>query len=291
MALIPGTLPSDTCYGTPQDLLELFAQYLDVPAFALNSKVVFSTVSTGLTADVVWFDIGSGAPASATNPIMKITVSGAFVDYVKNYIINAPVVTIVGADTLLILDATDGNTKRGLVSDIVPVAGSITPAQLSQPFTRATAVASTSGTAIDFTSIPSWAKRITVMFNEVSTSGTSSLLLQMGTSSGILNTGYVGMAGLSASTGANTNTGITAGIPLGFSTMSAAVTNSGSLQITNLSANIWTVNGSLAALGLLYLVTSAGVKNLGATLDRIRITTVNGSDTFDGGSINIMYEG
>jgi hypothetical protein len=129
MALIPGTLPNDTCYGTPQDLLELFAQYLDVPAFALNSKVVFSTTNTGFTSDIVWFDT-----SSATRPIMKITVSSSgFLDYVKNYITAAPVVTIVGADTVLILDASDsGNTKRGLVSDIsVPAAGSVTYTMLS----------------------------------------------------------------------------------------------------------------------------------------------------------------
>ena len=133
MALIPGTLPSDTCYGTPQDLLELFAQYLSVPAFALSSKVVFSTTNTGFTSEVIWFDI-----SSATRPIMKITVSaGGFLDYIKNYITAAPVVTIVGADTILIVDATDGATKRGLVSDIVPAAGSVTYPMLSTSATEA----------------------------------------------------------------------------------------------------------------------------------------------------------
>jgi len=145
MALIPGTLPNDTCYGTPQDLLELFAQYLDVPAFALNSKVVFGTSSAGLTADVVWFD--TTAP---TNPILKITVSGGFTDYIKNYITSAATVTIVGADSILILDASDsGNTKKGLVSDIVslvpapspPAAGSITYPMLSTSATEADNVA------------------------------------------------------------------------------------------------------------------------------------------------------
>jgi hypothetical protein len=137
MALIPGTLPNDTCYGTPQDLLELFAQYLDVPAFALNSKVVFGTSSAGLTADVVWFDT-----TVPTNPILKITVSGGFTDYIKNYITSAATVTIVGADTVLILDASDsGNTKKGLVSDIaalaVPAAGSVTFPMLSTSATEA----------------------------------------------------------------------------------------------------------------------------------------------------------
>ena len=131
MALIPGTLPNDTCYGTPQDLLELFAQYLDVPAFALSSKVVFSTTNTGFTSDIVWFDT-----TSATRPIMKITVSSSgFLDYVKNYITAAPVVTIVGADTVLILDASDSsNTKRGLVSDIVSLVPSPTPPVANKAF-------------------------------------------------------------------------------------------------------------------------------------------------------------
>jgi hypothetical protein len=137
MALIPGTLPSDTCYGTPQDLLELFAQYLDVPAFALNSKVVFST-SQPSVSDAIWIDI-----TTPTNPILKIS-NGSFVDYLKNYITNAPVVTIVGADSVLILDASDsGNTKRGLVSDIsVPAAGSVTFPMLSTSATEANNVAS-----------------------------------------------------------------------------------------------------------------------------------------------------
>jgi hypothetical protein len=33
-----------------------------------------------------------------------------------------------------------------------------------------------------------------------------------------------------------------------------------------------------------------GTVTLGGTLDRVRITTVNGTDTFDAGTINILYE-
>ena len=148
MALIPGTLPNDTCYGTPQDLLELFAQYLDVPAFALSSKVVFSTTNTGFTSDIVWFDLGSAAPASATRPIMKITVSSlGFVDYVQNYINQASSADpIVGADYVLFSDTSaSGATKKSLVSAIValavPAAGSVTYPMLSTSATEADNVA------------------------------------------------------------------------------------------------------------------------------------------------------
>jgi hypothetical protein len=33
-----------------------------------------------------------------------------------------------------------------------------------------------------------------------------------------------------------------------------------------------------------------GFVPLSGTLDRVRITTANGTDTFDAGSINILYE-
>jgi hypothetical protein len=134
MALIPGTLPSDTCYGTPQDLLELFAQYLDVPAFALNSKVVFSTSSAGLTADVVWFDT-----TTTTNPIMKITVSGGFVDYINNYLVNLATVTAATGDFVLVQDISDSNKSKKVTAQTIanlaptqtPANGSITAPMLS----------------------------------------------------------------------------------------------------------------------------------------------------------------
>jgi len=149
-----------------------------------------------------------------------------------------------------------------------------------------TVVASTSGTSIDFTSIPSWVKRITVMFNGVSTNGSSFGLVQLGDSGGVENTGYTGSVAFSggSSTGANPTTGF------GFGNNSASFTFSGNMTITNVSGNIWaaacvggSTNSSLACLG-------GGNKTLSAVLDRVRITTVNGTDTFDAGSINILYE-
>lgn len=59
--------------------------------------------------------------------------------------------------------------------------------------TSGTAVATTSGTSIDFTGIPSWAKKITVMFSAVSTNGTSPIQVQIGAGS-VSNSGYVGTA-------------------------------------------------------------------------------------------------
>jgi hypothetical protein len=284
MALIPGTLPNDTCYGTPQDLLELFAQYLDVPAFALNSKVVFSNANPGsLTADVIWFDTGFVAPASATNPILKITVSGGFVDYIKNYITNAPVVTIVGADTVLILDASDSlKTKRGLVSDIIPGAGSITPAQLAQPFTIGTTQLTTSGTTIDFTGIPSWVKRITVMLKRVKFTSSSNFLIQIGSGS-VTTTGYISDAWTANS--ANTNS--TAGFLISAVRLTVAEFT-GNVLICTHGSDTWVESHSVGGVGS-YSSIGGGSITLGGSLDRVRLTSVT-PDTFSGGSVNILYE-
>jgi len=153
----------------------------------------------------------------------------------------------------------------------------------------ATAQASTSGTAIDFTGIPSWVKRITVMFSGVSTSGTSNLLIQLGDSGGFETTGYVSSGGSYTPTPANTIGSSTAGF-LVTGSIAAANTVSGLLVITNLTGNSWVEAGN-GKIGTGGTFSSAGDKTLSDVLTQLRITTVNGTDTFDAGTINLLYEG
>ena len=152
-----------------------------------------------------------------------------------------------------------------------------------------TAVASTSGTSIDFTGIPSWVKRITVMFNGVSTSGASNLIARIGSGS-IDSTAYSGSAALVGSATANSTT--TTGYLLTPSQGAATVTQGiVTLCLINASTNTWISSGVLASSDAGNVAISGATKSLSGTLDRVRITTVNGTDTFDAGSINIMYEG
>jgi hypothetical protein len=165
----------------------------------------------------------------------------------------------------------------------------VTPAMLTQPLTLATVQNSTSGTFIDFTGIPSWAKRITVMFNGVSTNGTSPLILQIGTSSGFETSGYL----------SQTNTfdsgpgGVFATGSFALTSVNAAAYNwNGVIPICLIGSNLWVTSGVLmTASGSAATTIMAGSKTLAGTLDRLRIATVNGTDTFDAGTINIMYEG
>lgn len=168
----------------------------------------------------------------------------------------------------------------------VTVLDAIAAVPYSRLLTSGTAQATTSGTSKDFTGIPSWAKRITVMFSGVSTSGTSSQLVQLGDSGGIEATGYNATASdsggrLSDATGFPLTRGVGSG---DFMT--------GVLQLSLLDAatNTWAAMGNSTRTTSANTYFLSGAKSLSATLDRVRLTTINGTDTFDAGSVNILYE-
>jgi hypothetical protein len=149
--------------------------------------------------------------------------------------------------------------------------------------TSGTAVASTSGTSIDFTGLPSWVKRITVMFREVSQTGTDNFLIQLGTASGPITSGYI-----SSCSGGSSPTS-TAGFIVAEDT--AAEKDIGQLVISIFSTSSWIATGLFTRSGSTAIRNSAGQLTGAGTIDRVRITTTGGTNTFDFGSINILYEG
>ena len=153
---------------------------------------------------------------------------------------------------------------------------------------RGTAQASTSGTSITFSSIPSWVKRITVIFQGFSTSGTSTPLVQIGSGSATTS-GYLGSASFVAASNVTGVVAATAGFPI--AGISAANIRHGQMVLANISGNTWvsaTAGGFSDAAAVLM---GGGSVTLSGVLDRVIITTVNGTDTFRVGSINILYEG
>jgi hypothetical protein len=169
------------------------------------------------------------------------------------------------------------------------ISGAVMSTMASSVITSGTAVASTSGTSIDFTGIPSWVKRITVMFNGVSTSGTSNMQIQLGTGSTTYTTsGYLGAVVVFA-----VGTMATSNISTGFGVSAlhaAANLIGGNMVLTNLTGNTWSAASNFGVSSSTFAYTSVGSVPLGAALTAVRITTVNGTDTFDAGSINILYE-
>jgi hypothetical protein len=168
-------------------------------------------------------------------------------------------------------------------------AGAIGPTQLAQPLTLATAVATTSGTSIDLTGIPSWVKRITVMFDSVSTSGTSTPLIQLGDVGGIETTGYVS-TGMQVSTATATTGDATNGFVIRSILAANVISGIYVFALINGATNSWIGSGTFKASTVISSF-SNGDKSLSDPLTQIRITTANGTDTFDAGSVNIIYEG
>jgi hypothetical protein len=153
--------------------------------------------------------------------------------------------------------------------------------------TSGTAQASTSGTSIDFTSIPSWVKRITVMCSALSTNGSSNPIVQLGTSGGLQTTSYTGSVWLANTTNTLNSTGFFISPSVGAASVIESVVT---LVLLNSATGLWVASVVSSQSNTATGIVGSGSKTLSGTLDRVRITTVNGTDTFDAGSINILYE-
>ena len=156
------------------------------------------------------------------------------------------------------------------------------------PLTSGTAIASTSGTALDFTGIPSTAKRITVMFNGVSTNGSSATIVQIGSGS-VTTSGYSGRSGYIINAGASS----VASATTGFATDAAGAASevrTGVMTINLVGSNLYVASCQVCSTGSALFGFGNGSVTLGGVLDRVRITTVGGTDTFDAGTINLLWE-
>lgn len=181
------------------------------------------------------------------------------------------------------IDGTNGiTTPNATVSTNLSVAGGSV-----QPLTQGSSVATTSGTTLDLnTAIPSWVKRITVVYNGVSLTGSSHSIIQIGSGS-YTTSGY-------SSTAAYAGTANQAGVASatnGFAAHGGSSTNAltGTMTILNAGGNLWVASHS-GSLNSSIGVMGGGSVTLSGTLDRIRITTANGTDSFDAGSVNIFFE-
>lgn len=181
-----------------------------------------------------------------------------------------------GADTLVRL-------PKGTAGQVLQMnSGATAPEWASGGITLGTSVASTSGTAIDFTGIPGWARRIVILFSGVSLNSTGQFLIQCGTSDGIVSTGY--------SSGSWNGSSAIRSNGMIVRSRDAATLHTGRITLENMTGNTWISSHTLTGLSSGDTVVGAGTVTLAAALDRVRITTTSGTDTFDAGSINISWE-
>jgi hypothetical protein len=159
----------------------------------------------------------------------------------------------------------------------------------SGAFVRATAQTA-SGSSVDFTGIPSWVKRVTVTMTDISFAAAGVARLRLGTSGGIVTTGYFGsLINISSApaVGATALSSAPEGIA-GIATSANATTITGQFVIVNITGNTWQSNGFVMRVGDSSMINSSGFIALSGTLDRVALAAT--TSTFDGGTINILYE-
>jgi len=217
-----------------------------------------TTLNVGTGGTIITTTSGGLVGIGTTNPTSTLTVNG-----------NANISGVVTASSFVASNGFQGTITAG--------------------------IAQTSGagisTSIDFAGIPSWAKRVTVMFNGVSTNGSSTLLIQLGSGS-FVGTGYTSI--VTSSSAAPATTTSVFGLILA-NLVNASSIFYGKIDVVSISSNNYISSGilynTLNSSSVPSTNVSAGKISLSGTIDRIRITTSAGSDTFDAGEINILYEG
>ena len=256
--------------------------------------VAGSSVATALTATAVG-QVPFSTDGTSFTPTQKI-VQGTAITTTTTSFTGAT----SGASTTLTASSVTGTIQVGqVIAGTGLTAGTTITAQLTgttggagtytiSPISTGTVSGTITVVGVDFLSIPSWVKRVTVMFNGVSTNGTSLKQIQLGDAGGLETTSYLGTS-IQLTDGASVNA---ATITTGFGIRSpfAADTINGAVVIANLTGNTWVAQGALTDSSRAAGYFVGGAKALSDVLTQVRITTVNGTDTFDAGSINILYE-
>lgn len=186
--------------------------------------------------------------------------------------------TTLGLGTAAVAALIDDDTMATATATNVASAESVKAyVDNTIPLTRTSASTATGGTSIDFTSLPSGVNEVEIYLTGVSLSGTAGILIQIGDSGGVETTGYD--AGCGFGSGGSTSTeGFIIAVGSASYELTAVVT------LRHMGSNKWIMGSQHHLNGATDATTAAGFKTLSGELDRVRITTTNGTDTIDANS-------
>ena len=200
--------------------------------------------------------------------------------------ISTPPVTVLGdtsGSISIVAPAVAGTNTQTLLAATGTLAPFNSGAAQTAPF-------ASPNTYADFTGIPNWVRRVTVMFRGIQTNGTSPPQIQLGTSGGIVATGYLGSSTIVNPSPVSVLFTTGFGIAPNTANWSATVVVHGAITLTLQTGNTWTCAGSVGRSDAASTYLTNGSLALSDTLTQIRITTVGGTNTFTAGSINVLYE-
>lgn len=242
-----------------------------VIAGGANSLVTNNTVTT--------LQVNSSNVVVANTTVTQIQVAGS-----NAVVANSTVTTLAAAGIPELTVNTTAAVFAGTIADATATL---------RPLVNAAVTSLTTQTAVDFTGIPSWVKRITLAFRGVSTSGSSPIIVQLGTSASFTTTGYLNGVLNSGGSGTQSNNTITNGLAIdsgGAGSLGASTVRHGTMTILNIDGNNW-VSSSIVGFTQTNIVEAAGGSvALSDTLTRLRLNTFGGTETFDAGSVNVLYE-
>jgi hypothetical protein len=254
----------DTAYQQSLFVAQEVAEDADPEGGSGIGNIVNSQLAGGITNDKLAGGITNDKLAGG---ITNAQLAGSIADSKLASGVGTSANNLVKLDGSAKLPAVDGSQLTNIPSSSTLVLG--------------TTQATTSGNAVNFTSIPSTVKRISVLFRGISLSGTDDLIIQLGTSGGLVVSGYASLSHYGGAGASSTS---------GFLVFGAGTTNivSGIMTIAHMGSNVY-VSSHSCKYNTANGVFGGGDVALGGTLDRLTITTT-GSNTFDAGSVNIMYE-
>jgi len=216
---------------------------------------------------------------------MALRLNGQSTGYTE---LNAPA---NGDSVVLTMPGNDGDAGQYLQTNGSGVLSWQTVTDTNTNLTRLTNVNDPGTATVDFTSIPSDAKRITIVFDSVTRSSTGRYTVQIGDEDGIVTSGYQAASGYmfynntaSADGHATTKTGFEM-------QYSNNALETGMVTLFNPTGNVWVAAGTQVGGGTSSwsAFTNGGRLALAKTLTQVRFTTTGGTATLNG-NFNVFYE-
>ncbi len=136
--------------------------------------------------------------------------------------------------------------------------------------------------------IPPNVIEVTCVIKDLSTNGTSPILVQVGAGASTVTSGYTGDSFNSAGT-AVSNTAHSTGILINPVVVLASHVISGTLTLTRLPATVWLYKGTIHNTDTPRITVISGQVTVGNELSKLVFTTLNGTDAFDGGYLDMYY--
>lgn len=269
--------------GTPANLVISSGSTLGTTSAQLSRLAVLALNNAG-TIELAVVNIASGLVLDETGLISTTAEGGAGAADSATVVYSTTARTNVAYRVIGYVESTQATAGTWATAPSA-IQGAGGNKIITSRITTSATVATTSGTSIDVTGIPPWVKRITIILNDVSSTGTSPYRFQLGTASGVSNSGY---GGASTALGAGATTGnISDGFGIYDTAAAQLVTG---IVIITFTGTSWIATGLIAKGNSAAMWTLAGTKALTGVLDRVRLTTTGGVDTFDNGALTVTWE-